>query len=57
MQELWWFMSDQLHQLKKKMESYSDVTAQIDQMLEEGEDHVRYTLIFLHEFVSESSSQ
>lgn len=46
-QELWWYMSDQLHQLKKKMESYSEVTAQIDQVLEEGEDHVRYAFFKL----------
>ncbi|XP_050726304.1 alpha-(1,6)-fucosyltransferase-like isoform X2 [Eriocheir sinensis] len=40
-QELWWYMTDQMHQLRKKVEAYSDVTAQIDQMLEEGQDHVR----------------
>lgn len=41
MQELWWYMTDQMHQLRKKVEAYSEVTAQIDQILEEGQDHVR----------------
>ncbi|KAK3855023.1 hypothetical protein Pcinc_038548 [Petrolisthes cinctipes] len=40
-QESWWFLADQLQQLRKKVESYPDLTSHIDQILEEGSDHTR----------------
>ncbi|XP_042870040.1 alpha-(1,6)-fucosyltransferase-like isoform X1 [Penaeus japonicus] len=40
-QESWWFVSDQLQQLRKKLDAFADHTAHIDRILEEGSDHVR----------------
>ncbi|XP_071537591.1 alpha-(1,6)-fucosyltransferase [Panulirus ornatus] len=40
-QETWWYVSDQLHQLRKKVEAFTDFTTHIDQILEEGADHTR----------------
>lgn len=40
-QESWWYISDQLQQLRKKIESYPDLTSHIDQILEDGADHTR----------------
>ncbi|KAG7177849.1 Alpha-(1 6)-fucosyltransferase-like 4 [Homarus americanus] len=47
-QESWWYISDQLQQLRKKVGVHSDFTSHIDQILEEGADHTRVTQFDLH---------
>ncbi|XP_064116313.1 alpha-(1,6)-fucosyltransferase-like [Macrobrachium nipponense] len=46
-QETWWYISDQLKQLRKKVEAYGDYTAHIDRILREGADHTRVTQLDL----------
>ena len=40
-QEMWWFFSDQLRLLRKKVEVYSEYTSHIDKLLLQGADQVR----------------
>lgn len=43
-QEMWWYTYDQLRQLRKKVETFSEATSQIDQVMEDGLDHTRYKI-------------
>ncbi|XP_069156944.1 alpha-(1,6)-fucosyltransferase isoform X2 [Procambarus clarkii] len=47
-QETWWYVSDQLQQLRKKVAAFTDYTTHIDQILEVGADHARVTEYDLH---------
>ncbi|MPC32940.1 Alpha-(1,6)-fucosyltransferase [Portunus trituberculatus] len=38
---MWWYTCDQLHQLRKQVEMYTEAKDHIDQILEEGLDHTR----------------
>ena len=47
-QETWWYLSDQLRQLRKKVEAFSDYTAHIDKVMNEGSNHFRFvSLVFI----------